>query len=54
MRLDPTQAALLIGDRPLELGSAQPQHAAQLLQRQLVVEQASDLLEREAEVAQRQ
>ena len=38
----------------LNLGSAQPQHPAQLLDGHIVVEQRTDLLQREAEVPQGQ
>ena len=51
---DPAQAGLLDFHVLLNLGSAQPQHPAQLLDGHIVVEQRTDLLQREAEVPQGQ
>ena len=54
MGFDPAQAGLLDLHVLLNLGPAQPQHPAQLLDGHVVVEQRTDLLQREAEVPQGQ
>jgi hypothetical protein len=54
VRLDSTQARLIVRHVLLDLGSAQLQHAAQVLDGEiLAVQQLSDLLEREPEVPER-
>ena len=52
MGLDAAQAGLLGRHVLLNLGPAQPQHPAHLLDGKVVVEQGADLLQRETEVAQ--
>jgi hypothetical protein len=48
------QAGGLLGERALELGLAQHQHAADLLRRDLVPEHPADLVEGQAELLERQ
>jgi hypothetical protein len=52
VRLDSTEAVLLLADGLLDLGSPQPQHSAKLLDRDVLREDLSDLLQAEADVAQ--
>jgi hypothetical protein len=52
MRLYPAQAGLLLLDRGLNLGPAHSQHPPQLVNCELLVEDRTDLVEVEAEVAQ--
>ena len=54
MGFDTAQAGLLRFHVLLDLGPAQPQHPAHLLDGHVVVEQRADLLQREPEVAQGQ
>ncbi len=54
MRFDPAQARLLLAQPLLDLGAADPQHSSELIERRLVVEELADLVEAEAEIAQRQ
>ena len=49
---DPTKAVLLLADGLLNLGSAQPQHSAKLLDRDVLGQDLPDLLQAEADVAQ--
>jgi hypothetical protein len=52
VHFDSAQALQLLADVLLDLGSAQPQHPAQLLDRDSVVEHLADLLQAEADVTQ--
>ena len=52
VRCDPTEASLFLFDGLLDLGLAQPQHPAKLLDRDVLGEDLPDLLEAEADVAQ--
>ena len=50
---DSTEAVLLLSDGLLDLGSPQPQHSAKLLDRDVLGEDLPNLLQAEADVAQR-
>ncbi|HEV3452243.1 MAG TPA: hypothetical protein VG869_13740 [Acidimicrobiia bacterium] len=50
MSLDTAKAGLLVSDILRDLGLAQPQHPAQLLDRQVLAEDLADLVQGEAEV----
>jgi hypothetical protein len=54
MRFDPPEPGLVVGETRFDLGAANPQHAAQLVEGRAVVEHAADLVEAQAEITQRQ
>lgn len=54
VRFDSAESGLLVGHGLLDLGLANAQHAPQLIERRLRIEQPADLLEAEAEIPQRQ
>jgi hypothetical protein len=51
MSFDSAKAGLLVGHVPLDLGLAEPQHAPELFNRRVVVEQLVDLLQGKAEIS---
>jgi hypothetical protein len=54
LRFDPAQSRPFLTDGLFDLGLTHAQHAPELVERRLVVEDAADLIEGEAEIPQRQ
>src|SRR5207248_6664078 len=52
VRFDSAQALLLLADGLLDLGSADPQHAPELFDRRVLLENVANLLQGEAQFAQ--